>query len=226
MNTPSLFRLLLLIGFTAFSHEVIAQPFASSGKVMMPLKQKNQWGVKVDLPYSESYAGDIGQIIPGVTYTIGQRHQLFAGIMFGKMAKDSYTKLKSPLLGSNLMYQFYPFRQHKVFNAFAYYSNDLGKYTTNASVTFVTINPADSTYQLDPAELEQKNFVMTNVLGVGFDLRAGKHFYGNILAGSGVIFRQYQSTITRNATGERYTNPKHNFTDLALEVRLGIGWRF
>jgi hypothetical protein len=204
-------------GLTAFSQETIAQPFASSGKVMMPLKPRNQLGVKADFNGNESYS-DMTVII-GATYTIQQRHQLFGGIMLNPFAKD----VKSPLLGSNIMYQYYPFRHRAIFNPFAYYSNDIGKYTISSSVTYVT---QDSTFHFHPGQSELKRFVVTNVIGIGFDLCAGKHFYGNMLAGSGLFYRQYQSTLTDTETGKQTSYAKHKITGLALEIRFGIGWRF
>jgi hypothetical protein len=216
MNTRSLFRLLLLCVSIGLSFKAVAQPFTSSGKVMFR-EQKNHWGIKADLNGSESYP----EMIPivGATYTMSNRHQFFAGIMLNPFMKY----VKSPLLGSNIMYQYYPFRHRRIFNAFAYYSNDIGKYTTNASVTYVT---QDTAFHFHPGHLEQKNFVITNILGIGFDLMAGKHFFGNILVGSGLFYRHYQSTLTDSNTGERNSFTKHNITDLALEIRLGIGWRF
>jgi hypothetical protein len=206
---------LMLALFITCAFQLSAQ---EEQKIMAVPVKNHQWGARLDFSGNESYPNIIPII--GATYSF-KKHQVFAGIMLNPFEER---KVKSPLLGSYISYQYYPFRQRRHFNAFAYYANDLGKYTYDAAVSYFSFE--DST--VHPAHGHYEIFVMTNTIGIGFESRFGRHVYANLSAGPGLRFTKRHNRVTYDDpqnTPVPTGSPKDRF-GFSFEIKAGIGYRF
>jgi hypothetical protein len=211
---------LLIAGLTVFAFRSIAQEttfFSQSAKVMPPMEPEKRWGVRVDLNGNDSYSL---LVIPGATYKFG-KHQLYGGVMLNLFETRN---IKTPFLGSNIMYQYYWSRRPRIFNAFAYFSNDIGKYSYDAKSGFFSLT--DTTFYSGTSHNE--HFVITNLAGIGCDMRFGRHFYGSLMAGAGMAYRRYQWNFTFSDPTNGPDPDPQNHTDYKFtgEVRLAAGYRF
>jgi hypothetical protein len=221
LQQRTLFNCLLIAGLTAFTSRSFAQSassFAQSTKLTAPPLPKNRWGVRVDLNGADPYPL---LIIPGVTYQFG-KHQLYGGIMLNVLDSRNF---KTPFAGSNLMYQYYWSQRSHIFKAFAYFSNDIGKYSYDTKSGYVSFQ--DET--LYPGTLHDKWLVISNLVGIGCDAHFGRHFYGSAMIGVGAAYRHHQSSFT-------FPDPAHEpneetdsdwtYFKSTAEFRLSAGYRF
>lgn len=213
MSTMKMTQHLLIVCYLLMGVQFIAQgqPRPSND---------NQWGVRLDLLSGAAYS-DLKPMI-GATFLTG-KHQFYAGLMTN-LLDGRGDKPKSPLLGSYLSYQFFPFKTRNCFNAYTYFSNDIGKYAYSTNITFIT--PDDGTFV--KGILNEGYFVVTNTLGIGFETRFKKHFYAHFsVGGSGYYQRFTNEVIFTETTTKIAPDLRIESTfKFGLELKVGLGWRF
>ena len=182
--------------------------------------KKNQWGVRLGLMSGSAYS-DLKPMI-GATFLTG-KHQFYAGIMTNILDRRG-DKPKSPLLGSYLSYQFFPFKTRNCFNAYAYFSNDIGRYSYSINTTFVTSDD----FTLVKGTLNEGYFVVTNTLGIGLETRFKKHVYGNLSAGGSGYYQRYSHEVLFTETTDKIAPDLSidNTFKFGLELKVGVGYRF